>query len=159
MKKIIFVVLLAMQSQLFAGNIKSVFREFKDVRNAEYVSVSPFLLMIVKMFSSGDDNDISKRIKSVKVLDLEECSSHVKEKFCKRIENLNDKDFETLMSMKDDEDNVRILVKEHKQIIKELVIVCGGQEDCALIHIKGNIRPEDIETMVKDETDKLHGSK
>lgn len=159
MRKSILILLLAIQSQLFAGNIKSIFWEFRDVNNAEYVSVSPFLMMLGRMFSSDEDMGIASKIRSVKVLDLENCSSKIKEKFCKRIANLNDKGFETLVSVKDESDDVRIMVKEHKDIIKELVIVCGGVEDCALIYIKGNIRPEDINKLVEDETDKIYGSK
>lgn len=158
-KFILLVSLFAMQAQMFAGNIDSIFNEFKDSRKAEYVSVSPFLMAIGRMFMSDEEDDIAKRIRSIKVLDLEDCSSSVKERFNKKVSGLDKNDYETLMSVKEDDENVQILVKEKKNIIKEMVIVCGGKDDCALILIKGDIRPEDINKLVEQETEKIHGDK
>ena len=157
MKKFLFVLLLFAQTQLFADNINSIFNDFKDCRKAEYVSISPFLMRLGKMFMSDKDKGIEDKIKSMKVLDLEDCSRSVKEKFNKSIVNLDKNEYETLMSAKDENDNVQILIKEKKDIIKELIIVCGGEEDCALILIKGDFKHEDIKELVEQETESLHG--
>ena len=70
---------------------------------------------------------------------------------------MNKSGYETLMKVKDEEDNVQILFKAKDDVIKELVIVCGGNEDCALIQIKGNIRQEDIDELVRQETEGRNG--
>ena len=135
-------------------------KEFKDADKAEYVSVPWILMKMGHMFMDEEDkDDIAARINSVRVLDLEECSSRIKAKFTKRIATLNRHGYETLVRAKDDDGSVQILAKGKKDIIKELLIVCGGNEDCALILLKGNIRQEDIDKLVQQETDKRNGRK
>ena len=64
----------------------------------------------------------------------------MKARFTKRVASLNGHGYETMVRAKDQDGSVQILVKEKKDIIKELLIICGGKDDCALILLKGNIR-------------------
>lgn len=145
---------------VWAGNVNSIINEFKDADKAEYVSVPWVLMKLGHIFMDKDDkNDIAARLSSVRVLDLEECSSRIKAKFTKRIATLNRHGYETLVRAKDDDGSVQILAKGKKDIIKELLIVCGGNEDCALILLKGNIRQEDIDKLVQQETEKRNERK
>lgn len=145
---------------VWAGNVNSIINEFKDADKAEYVSVPWVLMKLGHIFMDKDDkNDIAARLSSVRVLDLEECSSRIKAKFTKRIATLNRHGYETLVRAKDDDGSVKILAKGKKDIIKELLIVCGGNEDCALILLKGNIRQEDIDKLVQQETEKRNERK
>ena len=145
---------------VWAGNVNSIINEFKDADKAEYVSVPWVLMKLGHIFMDKDDkNDIAARLSSVRVLDLEECSSRIKANFTKRIATLNRHGYETLVRAKDDDGSVQILAKGKKDIIKELLIVCGGNEDCALILLKGNIRQEDIDKLVQQETEKRNERK
>ena len=36
-----------------------------------------------------------------------------------------------------------------KEVIKEMLIVCSGSEDCALIQFKGNFKESDIDALVQ----------
>ncbi len=160
MKKYFFIVMLLSAQMLCAVNVNSIINEFKDAKKAEYVSVPWILMKMGHMFMDKDDkNDIAGRINSVRVLDLEECSERVKARFTKRIASLNGHGYETLVRAKDQDGSVQILVKEKKDIIKELLIVCGGKDDCALIQLKGNIRQEDIDKLIEQETEKRNGRK
>ena len=67
----------------------------------------------------------------------------------KRINALNEDQYETLIRVSDGDDKVKILVREEKEIIKEMLIVCSGSEDCALIQFKGNFKESDIDALVK----------
>ncbi len=159
MKKYLLIMLFSVQA-VWAGNVNSIINEFKDADKAEYVSVPWVLMKLGHIFMDKDDkNDIAARLSSVRVLDLEECSSRIKAKFTKRIATLNRHGYETLVRAKDDDGSVQILAKGRKDIIKELLIVCGGNEDCALILLKGNIRQEDIDKLVQQETEKRNERK
>lgn len=159
MKKYLLIMLFSVQA-VWAGNVNSIINEFKDADKAEYVSVPWVLMKLGHIFMDKDDkNDIAARLSSVRVLDLEECSSRIKAKFTKRIATLNRHGYETLVRAKDDDGSVKILAKGKKDIIKELLIVCGGNEDCALILLKGNIRQEDIDKLVQQETEKRNERK
>lgn len=160
MKKYFFIAMLFSAQMLCAVNVNSIINEFKDADRAEYVSVPWILMKMGHMFMDEEDkDDISARINSVRVLDLEECSERVKARFTKRVASLNGHGYETMVRAKDQDGSVQILVKEKKDIIKELLIVCGGKDDCALILLKGNIRHEDIDKLVQQETDKRNGRK
>ena len=159
MKKYLLIMLFSVQA-VWAGNVNSIINEFKDADKAEYVSVPWVLMKLGHIFMDKDDkNDIAARLSSVRVLDLEECSSRIKAKFTKRIATLNRHGYETLVRAKDDDGSVQILAKGKKDIIKELLIVCGGNENCALILLKGNIRQEDIDKLVQQETEKRNERK
>ncbi len=165
MKKIIAICLLfaAIQST-WAINAKQVFNEFKEARNAEYISVPRFLIKLGQVFVNKDkdeDEEGSAEVKrlmhsvhSIKVLDLEKCSNSVKQKFTKRINALNTEQYETLVRVNDEDDKVKILVREEKETIKELLIVCSGAEDCVLIQFKGDFKESDIDALVKQAENK-----
>lgn len=161
MKKYLFILLLALGAAqtLQAGNVNAIFREFKEESKAEYVSIPSFVMKLGKMFADKDDAEdkLASKISSVKMLDLEDCNPDVKARFRKRLANLKDEEYETLMRVNDDGDKVRILMKQKKDTVKELLIVCEGDEDCALILLKGDFRLEDIDGLVEQETDKRHG--
>lgn len=161
MKKYLFILLLALGAarSIQAGNVNAIFREFKEEHKAEYVSIPSFVMKLGTMLADKDDeaDGLASKISSVKVLDLEDCSPAVKARFRKRLANLKDDEYETLMHVNDDGDKVRILMKQKKDIVRELLIVCEGDEDCALILLKGKFRLEDIDGLVEQETGKRHG--
>ena len=93
MKKLtILLTALLLAQATWAVDIKAVFDEFKDTPRAEYVSISPFLMKIGKCFIDEEDGPemaLAKQIRSMKVLDLEDCDPEVKARFTKRIADLN----------------------------------------------------------------------
>ncbi|MDE5711548.1 DUF4252 domain-containing protein [Bacteroides sp.] len=154
MKKMIAIcLLLAAIQTAWAIDAKQVFNEFKEARNAEYVSIPRFLMKLGMMFVDKDEvaeaGQLMNSVHSMKVLDLERCSDSVKQKFMKRINALKDDQYETLMRVSDADDKVKILIREEKESIKEILIVCSGSADCALIQFKGNFKESDIEALVE----------
>lgn len=153
-------ILLLVAQLSFATNVKTLFNEFRSQPKAEYVSVPPILMWIGRKFMDPKDKEqeIASRIRSIQVLDLESCSAKVKERFNRKVANLNCSGYETLIQVKEDGENVLIIAKEKNGIFKEFVVVCSGDEDCALILFKGNFREEDIAALAQQETEKRHGS-
>lgn len=153
MKKLIGIcLLLALVQTAWAINAKQVFNEFKEAKNAEYVSIPRFLMRIGQAFAGDEDSEENRLVQSIhsmKVLDLEKCSNGVKQRFMKRIDALDTDKYETLMRVNDEEDKVRILVREEGNIIKEMLIVCSGSEDCALIQFKGHFSENDINVLIE----------
>ncbi len=75
MKKFVFTLLLVLGCQIsLAQNSAALFDEFRREKNAEYVSASPFLMFIGKMFYPYNDEgkEIASKIRSAKILDLDE---------------------------------------------------------------------------------------
>ena len=63
-----------------------------------------------KMFAGHDeDAEIIRKIKSIKVLDLESCTASVKERFSKKVNRLSLKGYDELMRVNDEGEKVRVL--------------------------------------------------
>lgn len=158
MKKIIFTLCLFMAAQAgFAQSAKSLFDEFKAAPDADYVHVPKILLKLAAKSSdvkletdnASFDTEIIKKISSITVLDLEECSSDVKQKFSAAVKKLSDKDYEELLRAKDDGDEVRILMKKDKKAITELLIISASDDDPGAVLIKGKMTEKDIDAAIK----------
>lgn len=144
MKKIIATLTLIIVCQCaFAQSINALFKEFKEKEGADYISIPSLPLKFMHTFMK-EDNDkclyFLKGIKSVKVLDMEDCTPQTKADFIQRTNQLNLNEYETLVMAKEDGDNVKILAKMNNETIKEFIILTTSEDDCALILLKGNSR-------------------
>ena len=146
MKKFVFTLLLVFVCHLgYAQGINGLFNEFGSEKNADCVKVSSFMMSLGKMFAGHDeDAEIIRKIKSIKVLDLESCTASVKERFNKKVNKLNLKGYDELMRVNDEGEKVRVLMKTKKETIRELLFVCTGKEDCTLVQINGKFTKDDI---------------
>lgn len=132
-----------------AKDLSDLFDEFKKEQHADYVSVSPIMMKMVRAFTPNDETgDILHRIHSVRVLDLEECSSEVKLRFSREVKDIDTKEYEEMMRVKEEGEWVRIFVKQDKDVIREMVILCAGGNDCTLVALTGKIRQTDIDKIV-----------
>ncbi len=117
MKKFVFTLLLVFVCHLgYAQGINGLFNEFGSEKNADCVKVSSFMMSLGKMFAGHDeDAEIIRKIKSIKVLDLESCTASVKERFNKKVNKLNLKGYDELMRVNDEGEKVRVLMKTKKR--------------------------------------------
>lgn len=158
MKKLLFTVVLVWICSLAnAQNVDDIFKEFKNEPNAECVNVSPFLMSIGKLFAHGEGSSIISKIKSMKVLDLERCTATTKERFNQSIEKLKLNKYETLIRVNDSGEKVRILAKQKKDYISELLIISIDKDDCTLVQINGKIRQKDIDKLIAQQTGNKNG--
>lgn len=136
----------------FAQDLNSLFDEFKKEPNADCISISPFMMAIGKMFMGNDsDAKLVRKFKSIRILDLEACSTSVKERFSKKINAQRIKDYETLVQVNDEGEKVHILAKSKNDVIRELLIVCTGNGDCTLVQLKGKVSKEKIAKLLAKE--------
>lgn len=113
MKKYLFSFVLFWVCSLgHAQNVDAIFNEFKDEPNADFVTISPFLMSTGKMFVQGEGSEALSKIKSIRALELESCASDVKARFNKQIDHLDTEGYETLIRVNDSGDKVRILAKQ-----------------------------------------------
>ena len=64
--------------------------------------------------------------------------------------------YEEMVSINSSDSDVKILVKAEGKVFKEFLLVAGGDDDNAIIQIKGNMTYEDVKQMsesVKDDHD------
>jgi hypothetical protein len=161
MKKIILTLALGIICQsTFAINIDNLFAQFKDKEGADYMNIPSLVLKFMRTFTKSN-NDKSyhflKGIKSIKVLDMEECPSEVKADFLKEAKKLNLNGYETLVQTKDKGEEVKLVAKMDEEAISELIILISGKDDCGLTLLKGKIKKEDINVMMTDDKIMIDG--
>ena len=161
MKKIIATLALIIACQAtFAQNIDTLFSQFKDKEGADYINIPTLMLKFMRTFTKSN-NDKSyhfiKGIKSVKVLDMEDCTQEVKAEFLQEVQNLNLNGYETLLQTKEDGEEVQLIAKMDEENINDLIILITGKEDCGLTFMKGKIKKEDINVIMTDDKIMIDG--
>ena len=155
MKKIIATLALIIACQAtFAQNIDTLFSQFKDKEGADYMNIPTLMLKFMRTFTKSN-NDKSYRfikgIKSVKVLDMEDCTQEVKAEFLQEAKKLKLSGYETLLQTKEDGEEVQLIAKMDEENINDLIILITGKDECGLTLMKGKIKKEDINVMMNDE--------
>ena len=159
MKKIILTLALGIICQSsFAQNIDNLFEKFSKECQAENISIPPFMMSLGKLFMSDEGLSIVKGIRSLRILDLEDCPTTVKERFAEQVNKLHLEGYEPMIQVNEDGEKVRIFALPYKDSIKELLLVCSGKDDCILMQMKGKIKKEDIAHLVNEQTSKKDGS-
>ena len=145
----------------FAQSAESLFNYFKNEKGMESVSVSPFLMKFARLFMDEEDknNPMIKGINSVQVLDLEESPKEVQERFAKEVKKLNLNGYETWIQAKEDGETVKIVAKVKDDVVRELLILSTGDDNCALVLMKGKIKREDIQAIIDDDKVMIDGRK
>lgn len=122
-------------------SVNQIFNKFSNVRGAESVNVGSFLMFIGGFFED------TKGVTGVEVLNFDSCEQSLKDNVRKAIRSIDDRDYEVLVSVKDDGEQMKVLSKMKDDHIRELVILSTG-DDPALIRIRGKIKPSDIEELI-----------
>lgn len=161
MKKIIATLALIIACQgTFAQNIDTLFSQFKDKEGADYMNIPTLMLKFMRTFTKSN-NDKSyhfiKGIKSVKVLDMEDCTQEVKAEFLQEAKKLKLNGYETLVQTNEDGEEVQIIAKIDRENINDLIILITGKEDCGLTFMKGKIKKEDINVIMTDDKIMIDG--
>ncbi|RUA09084.1 MAG: hypothetical protein DSY82_06390 [Flavobacteriia bacterium] len=106
---------------------------------------------LLSNFLSDEDYEeikpILRKAKHVRILVFSDNYDPMRKKFNKFIKR---SDFENLISIKDDEDKVKIYTLENKDKIKEIVVDISTGEELVLLGLKTNISPDDLSKLLRD---------
>lgn len=159
MMKRIIIILLILPLLTSCNNLNMLFKELKKEPHTEYVSFSFPLINLTKLFLNNENEKIIKKIKSIKVLEMEKCADSSLELFKKKTSKL--KGYETLLTVNEEDENIKVVAKLKKERIKELLVIMTDdtKKECSLIQIKANLSMEDINKFINDDMKKLTSKK
>jgi hypothetical protein len=160
MKKTIATLALIFALQgVYAQSIDDMFNRYKEKEGAESVSIPSFLIKLGRLFMDKEDKDyrLIKGVNSVKTLDMEDCSSEVKESFLKDANKLNLSGYETLVQTKEKGETVKLIAKMDEEAIRELIILITGNEECGLTLLEGKLMKEDINMIMTEDKIMIDG--
>lgn len=139
-----------------AQSVEALFRQYKSEKNVEYIHIPRFIMSMAKMLTKAEQEDVKalKAISSIRVLNLEECSPIVRQNFQKTLQTFHPSGYTPIIFSKEADETNYIYVKEKKGYIRELLILSADKQDGSIVHIKGRIKPEEVNTVVKQNTKK-----
>ena len=133
--------LLLMGQVMYSQNVDSLFRDFAKEKGVVHVGIGKFTMSLASLFT-----DVMG-VSGIEVYSFEECDQSIKEKLNTAIASLRDSKYETMVSVNENTERTKILVKTEGEFIQELVVMTSGN-DPALIRIKGKIKPSDVENVI-----------
>jgi hypothetical protein len=122
-------------------NVDQLFRDFAKEKGVMRVGIGKVAMAFASLFT-----DVMG-VRGVEVLSFEECDASVTQRLETAIASLKDDAYETMISANEDGQRTKILVKIENESIKELIVLTTGKE-AALVRIRGNIKPSDIENVI-----------
>lgn len=167
-KKIILLLVITffISFQTFSQNdaIGRFFNQYVNDDNFTVVSISPKMFRMMSKVNWNDVSpDVKQAISQITSLRLLETEKNAKQVYQEAARKLNLGAYEELMTVRDEGDNVKFLVKENNNIISELLMLVGSNDDFVLMSITGNIDLDKIakmgETLNIQDFDKLKNVK
>ena len=131
--------------------ISQYFDQYVDDENFTVVYVSAKMFEILgKLDLEGLDEpeaeqamEVVKTLKGIRVLTTEE---NPQKYYKEALQKINVNDYELLVSVRDEGENVRLFVKNQGDIINELFVLVGGEDEFVLVSLIGDI---DLKTISK----------
>jgi hypothetical protein len=130
--------------------VSALFDKYAGVEGITTVNVTGDMLkLITQAEAERRDTTFTSTLSEVKILSLEKgCEKPVKIDLRAEIYNKLDKSvYKEMMSVKQEGQDVVILLKELNGRIAEILIIAGGQDDNALIQVKGDMLLSEMASM------------
>ena len=146
MKKIIVAMVLMLGFQMSqAQTVDEIFKEFRKEKGTKCVRLPWLPIKLVSLFSNDESAQAIRRIKSIRVLVLsEDCSEEVRERFVSKMSALKSLDYELLLTVKDDDSDIKMWGDVDGENIKDLLVDVIDDEDIVLCRLKGKLKVSDI---------------
>jgi len=143
------VVSLPVSSQDMTG--KELYRKYSGTKGIVSMVIPGFVVRWAALLPEiePDIRQIMRNMGTVRILTVEDEDLNRKVNFYDEIGNSYDKKrYEELLVMREKDSDVRMLVNEKEGIIRELVIIMGG-EDNAFVSITGKITHDDLAAIAR----------
>ena len=153
MKKIVvcFFLISCFGCQLNSSNTENIIRQFSNSKDVQKIHIGSVGMFFIKMFVPDSEfHSATKNVTSLEVLTLkEDCPKEKKDSYRNKLKTLKDsQNYTTLLAVKDGDDNVRIMIKKEKDMIRELIIITCDSEDVVVVKLMGKIKESDLETAI-----------
>ena len=151
-KKLISTIFMLLSVQLmWADDAKQIFTEFKDAKNAEYVSI-PRQSIEEQNTEVFNNQTLAEKTNSINTLNLEDCRNKIKKRFIKRIDKLTSDKYEALMLSQQVNNKKMLLIRKEGTSIKEVLFIFNH----ILIQYTGDFEESDIIPLTQEETIKKY---
>lgn len=159
MKRMVFSVLFAALAVVLYGQRNSLdgfFDSYSDRDGYTSVNISGNLFGLLRSFDEDGDSDRpEQKITSVRIVSREKVAGFPGTGFLSEIRGVIRRGgYEELMTVKDHDTDLRVMVKGRGDAIREILVVASGEKE-AVIQICGNLTREDVDRLSEKHADGL----
>ena len=134
--------------------ISKYFSKYMDDESFTVVYLSPKLFQLLGKLDIEEleDNEaaaimeVVEDLKSLRVLTTEE---NAEQYYNEALKTINTKDYEVLLTVRDEGENVQFLIKDEGNTINELLLLVGGEDEFVMVSFVGNIDLDKISQLAK----------
>ncbi len=151
MKKILFAFVFMIAGQGLVGQsdaITKYFDQYKDDERFTIVNVSPKLFEMIATVAAEEveDPEVLEMIKEMEGLKILKTEFSPMKYYEEAIAKIDTRDYEELMTVRDEDQNVRILVKDDSdgKVVNELLLIVGGSDEFVLLSFVGKLHLDKI---------------
>jgi len=138
-------------------SIDDLFERYAGKDGFTTVTVNGGLLKLARLLGDKDDeNSFPLHITEIRVLAQEDKTMNVENFYNKVINDIDLRNYDEFMRVKNSNENLRMLVRSEGDRFKEFLLIAGG-EDNAVIQIKGNMTYAEAKKF-SDDAKKDHGT-
>lgn len=155
----LFILLLSMSLSAQSGVSKSInplMDKYGGSDDFTTVSISPKMFELIARTGIAEEDeeigDIINGITSLSILvyDNEEKAARSRDLYNEAFSSLvKGNAFEELMTVKDEGDDVKFLIRENGNLIEQLLLLVGSEDQFVMIDITGNIKLDQISKLSK----------
>jgi hypothetical protein len=153
MRKLFFIaaMMIGVTSGYGQKSIDNLFDKYSGKNGFTTVTINGSLLKLVKLLDadSAADSDIPAGLTEIRILSQEDKSLNVGNFYDMVIKDIDLKDYEEFMRVKEVNQDLRMLVRTEGKRLKEFLMIAGG-DDNAIIQIKGDLSFEDARKVADD---------
>jgi hypothetical protein len=140
-----------------SSSLDKFYDRFKSTGDEGSLSVSPGLLLNASFSGSGgDSNSWIRKITQIQLLILDaKKTPSVREQWSELSRDLQEDQFDELVSIRHGKDRVQLLSRDRKGGLKEVVFLTSDKEGSGIfIHFRGCFTAKDLETIQSSLQDK-----
>ena len=127
-----------------------LFDTVKEYEKAEFIEINSFMMGMAKMMAPREEREFLKKIKTMRIVDLKECSDADKTRFGEFMKTVELTSFEQGVNECSDEnenEKMRIYIKVKGEIVTEMIAASWGGEECNIMQINGKMSISDLESV------------
>ncbi|MDU1890466.1 MAG: DUF4252 domain-containing protein [Dysgonomonas sp.] len=147
------VLLLALGVTASAQDLNTLIAELAKVDNVQHQVIDKEMLKpAVEQAKNQMGSNFMEKIEEIEVAAFENYPAEIKDKVLNTVEEVKKANlYETLLSVKDKENNVTIFAKKDKDIISEVFIVVVDDEDAVVVKMSGSLSESDLNEIINEQ--------
>jgi len=143
---------MAMPQQAQAQNdaISKYFEKYMDDESFTVVYISSKMFEMFAKLDPDVDEEVKDIIKDLKGLRILMKEKDGKKYYKEAVKMIDFNEYEELMTVRSDDENVKFVIKENDGIIEELLLIVGGNDEFVMLSFVGKIDLAKIGRLAED---------